>query len=59
MTRDVWRSVKASVELMETMLAGMVKLRHYMPTPEGLEALDATMKKAKKQLSELRRMVVD
>ena len=56
---DVWRKLKASVDLLETMVAGMRELRHYMTTKDGLDALDETIKKAEKQLSELRRMVAN
>ena len=56
---DVWRKLKASVDEMETMVAGMRALRHYMTTKGGLDALDETIKQAEKQLSELRRMVVN
>jgi hypothetical protein len=56
---DVWRKLKASMDEMETMVAGMRELRHYMTTKGGLDALDETIKQAEKQLSELRRMVVN
>ena len=56
---DVWRKLKASVDEMETMAAGMRELRQYMTTKGGLDALDETIKQAEKQLSELRRMVVN
>jgi hypothetical protein len=55
MSAEFWQALKASVNQMETMLAGMKD----MTTTAGFEAPDETIRQAEAQLAELKRMVVN
>ncbi len=56
---NVWRSIKARVEQMETMLAALKALPGLMTTTEGLAELSTTIEHAEPQVAKLRRTVAN